>query len=170
MAGSVDTFLKLCVGVSLLGAASSIGYYYAVYLPSRDAQFDRDRKLEAARVEYSRQTEQARLAAEKRDAEIEQAAAREAVHARYQNCVRRAEDFYSSSWANQCNRIADKAAKELKDCLSQGILNKGSCESIYGGRDSSPNYSLPRPVGSDLGDELDKSRKRCLDESRAVLQ
>jgi hypothetical protein len=153
-----------------LGAASSIGYYYAVYFPSRDAQVDRDRKLEATRVEYSRQAEQARLAAEKRDAEIEQAAAREAVQARYQNCVRRAEDFYSSSWANQCKRIADKAAKELKDCLSQGALDKGGCETIYGRHDSSPNCGLPRPVGSDLGDELDKSRRRCLDESRAGLQ
>jgi hypothetical protein len=170
MTGLVDTFVKLCVGVSLLGAAGSIGYYYTVYLPSRDAQFDRDRRLEAARVEYSRQAEQARLAAEKRDAEKEQAAAREAVQARYQNCVRQAENLYSFSWANQCKSTADKAARELKDCLSQVTLSKSSCETIYGGRDSSPNCALPRPVGSDLSDTLDKSRRRCLDESRAGLQ
>jgi hypothetical protein len=176
MAGKVDAFLKICLATAVLVASAGVAYYYVIYLPQRDAQLDRERKLEFARAEYARQAEQARLAAqqarleeEKRAAELAQAAAREASQQRYQTCIRVAENFYSASWAAQCKRIADKAAKDLKDCNSQG-LNKDSCQNVYGGRDASPNCSLPRVVGTDLSDELEKSRKRCLDESRAGLQ
>jgi hypothetical protein len=49
-------------------------------------------------------------------------------------------------------------------------MSKEVCVSMYSGRDASPSCSLPRALGTDLSDELDKSRKRCLDESRAGLQ
>jgi hypothetical protein len=60
VAGTVDAFLKVSVAASLLLAAGSVGYYHSIYLPGRDAQLDRERKLDAARAEYSRQAEQAR--------------------------------------------------------------------------------------------------------------
>ena len=176
MVGKVDAFLKLCVAAAMLVVSASVAYYYVIYLPQRDTQLDRDRWREAARVEFTRQVEQTRLAAEqarrdeeRREAESAQAAAREASQQRYQNCLRTAEDIYSSNWATQCKRIADKAAKDLKDCIVQGIADKEKCESIYG-RDASLNCILPRVVGADISDVLDRSRKRCLDENRAGLQ
>lgn len=169
MAGPVDTFLKLCVGLSLLGAAGSVGYYYSVYLPSRDAQLDRDRKLDAAHAEYAKQAAEARIAAEKRDAEERQAAARDASQTAYQVCTANAQANYSAVWATSCKRIADQSAKSNKDCLTQGSA-KSYCDTVYASRDASPNCALPRVLANDLTDQLEKARKLCLDESRAGLQ
>jgi hypothetical protein len=30
VAGKVDAFLKICISLSLLGAAGSVGYYYSI--------------------------------------------------------------------------------------------------------------------------------------------
>jgi hypothetical protein len=169
MAGPVDTFLKLCVGISLLGAAGSVGYYYSIYLPARDTQLDRDRKLEAARAEYSRRAEQERIAAEKHATEERQAAAREASQVAYQVCIQTAEGIYNSGWASNCKRIAEQNSKANKDCLTQGTP-KSSCDAIYANRDTSTNCALPRVLATDLDDQLDKARKRCLEENRAGLQ
>jgi hypothetical protein len=38
MPGAVDAFLKVSLAVTLLAAAGSVGYYYAIYLPARDQQ------------------------------------------------------------------------------------------------------------------------------------
>jgi hypothetical protein len=161
MAGPIDTFLKLCVGVSLLGAAGSVGYYYSVYLPARDSQLDRDRKLEAARADYAKQAEQERIAAEKRDAEARQAAAREASQATYQICIQSAGANYNTGWASNCRRIGEQNAKSNKDCLAQGTA-KTYCDNVYSNRDASPNCALPRILATDLNDQLEKARKRCL--------
>jgi hypothetical protein len=155
MAGWVHSFVKLCIGACLLSAAGGIGYYYSIYLPPRDAPLE---------------TSGVRMAAEKSDAEVQQAAAREAAQAKYDNCIRTAENTYSSSYAEQCKRVQDKSASDLRDCLSLEMLTKASCEGMYGGRSSSSDCSLPSAIGSALSDQLDKSRKRCLDEGRAGLQ
>ena len=168
MAGPVDAFLKLSIAISLLGAAASVGYYYSVYLPARDAQVDRERKLDAARAEYSRQAEQARTETQKREVEAKEAAAREATQGRYLACIHIAESNYSGGWADQCKRNADKTAKNRKDCISTGST-KDTCDMLWAA-DSSPSCTLPRGIGTDLNEELDKSRKRCLEESRAGLQ
>jgi hypothetical protein len=178
VAGPVDAFLKLSVAVSLLGAAGSVGYYYSIYLPGRDAQLDRDRKQEAARAEYSRQAEQARLreaeirsAEEKRETEERQAAALEAVQLRYRGCVRSAEDNYSANWARECKKTVDTAAAKYKQCFSEKPTEKSWCDTLYSDRNLSPtNCALPRVVAQDITEVLDKGRKRCLDESRAGLQ
>jgi hypothetical protein len=160
-----------------LGAAGSVGYYYSIYLPARDAQLDRDRKLEAVRAEYSRQAEQARLAAEKREAEDRlsaekreaeerQAAAGEAVQLRYRTCIRIAEGNYSATWTQQCKKISDRASKDYKDCLSKGTFDKATCDTLYSERDASPDCALPRTIGTDISDILDKARRAFLDPSR----
>lgn len=157
-----------------------MGYYYSAYLPARDAQLDRDRKLEAARAEYARQAEQARLtaarqesearaAAEKQEADERLAAAREAVQRRYRTCVSNAEANYSANWTQACRRISEKTAKDYKDCLAQGTA-KSTCDQVYSERSASPDCSLPRALGNDISEVLDKTRARCLEESRAGLQ
>jgi hypothetical protein len=171
LVGKVDAFLKFSVAVSLLLAAGSVGYYYSIYLPARDSQLDRDRKIETARSEYSKQAEQARLAAEKREGEELQAAAREAVQVRYRTCVRTAENNYNYAWAQTCKRISDQAVKNRKDCLSQQVNTKVTCDLLYPDRAPTTECtSLPRALATDMGDELDKTRKRCLEESQAGLQ
>jgi lysyl-tRNA synthetase class I len=178
---TADAFLKASIAVSVLIASASISYYYLRYLPERDAQMESDRKLERARAEYSKQAEQARLAnelrdadarraAEQRDADERQDAAREAIQVRYRGCLRVAESNYSANWAQACKRISDDASKNYKDCLAIGGTMKASCDSTYANRTSSPNCSLPRVIATDIGDEMDKAKKRCLEESRAGLQ
>lgn len=150
-------------------AAASVGYYFAVYLPARDAQLDRERRLEAAQIEYSKQSEQARVAAEKRVAEEKQIAAQAAVQSRYQSCVRTAENNYNASWAQACKMVSDKSAKGFKDCVSGGST-KEWCDKIWTDRNISPDCTLPRAVGTDIDNLLENSRKRCLEESRAGLR
>lgn len=164
----------------MLGAAGSVGYYYSVYLPSRDAQIDHESKLQAARAEYARQADQARQAAERREAEArataerqeaeeKKTAEREAIQRRYRTCMRNAEVNYSTSWEDACKRISDQAAKGHRECISKGIA-KSTCDLIYPSRERNPDCSLPRTVGNDITEVLEKSRTRCLDESRAGLQ
>ena len=69
VASAADTFLKISLATSILVAAGSVGYYYAVYLPARDASLDRERQLEKAHTEFARQAEAARIQAEKEAAE-----------------------------------------------------------------------------------------------------
>jgi hypothetical protein len=76
MAGTVDAFLKVSIAASLLLAAGSVGYYYSIYLPKRDAQIDRERLIERSRVEITEKAVAARLQAEKEEAESQAAAAR----------------------------------------------------------------------------------------------
>jgi hypothetical protein len=167
--GTIDAFLKASIAASVLIASASVAYYYLYYLPQRDAQVDSDRKLERARIEYSRQAEQARLSAEKQANDAKQNADREAVQNRYQICVQTAEDVYNVSWADQCKRIADKALKQRTDCLAKAT-DKTYCDSVYPPKDATPNCGLPRALGNDLDDQLQKSRERCLQESRLGLQ
>ena len=180
MATTIDSILKVSIAASVLTVSASISYYYLRYLPERDAQIESDRKLEKARAEYSKQAEQARLsaerreadirlAAEKRDAEEKEAAGREAIQIRYRNCLRVAQLNYSANWSQACNQISDDATKSYKECISQGTV-KATCDRLYGGRSASSDCSLPRFRATDINDDLDKAKKRCLEESRAGLQ
>lgn len=166
----IDGFLKISIAASVILAAASVGYYHVVYLPNRDAQLDDERKLERGRAEYSRLAEQARLADEKRAAEEKQNAEKEAVQTRYQYCIRSAQNIYETGWASQCKRISDAAVKEHSGCIAQGTLQKSACDNIYRTTDASPNCSLPRVLANDLGEDLEKARNRCLQESRSGFQ
>jgi hypothetical protein len=117
MAGPIDAFLKVSVAMSLLGAAGSVSYYYSIYLPARDAKLDHDRISEAARLDYSKQVEQAQLAAEKRDAEEKDTATREA-EGRYRTCIAIAERNYTSSWRlSSASGLATKQRRTAKTAM-----------------------------------------------------
>ena len=58
MAGKIDVFLKLSIIASVIMVSASIGQYYLVYLPQRDAQLD-------ARAEAEKQAAQAKAEAER---------------------------------------------------------------------------------------------------------
>jgi hypothetical protein len=108
---------------------------------------------------------------QKREAQERQAAAQEAVQLRYRSCVRSAENAYTISWAQECKRMVDRAVAKYKECVSEKPTEKNCCDTLYSERNGSPtNCSLPRLLGQDISDNLDKWRKRCLDESRAGLQ
>jgi hypothetical protein len=170
MAGKIDAFLKLSVALSLLGAAGSVGYYYSVYLPTRDAQLERDRKVENAKLEFARLAETEARRSEAQAQEEQKAADKAAIRDRYQTCVNGADATYSSNWALNCKRLADKQVKDRSECLTGGMMQKSTCDSLYATRDPTGNCSLPRPIASDLDGDRHRAREMCLRESQAGLQ
>ena len=168
MASKIDAFLKISIAAGVILASSSAGYYFAVYLPHRDEILDRERKIERAKVEYSRQADQVRIAAEKAAQDRRQAVAAGAIQAQYRSCVADADSNYSAGWALACKRIAEKTDKDRADCMLTAM--KDNCAAIYKREDGGPSCSLPRQTGTDLDQRLEKARGRCLDESRAGLQ
>lgn len=168
MAASVNLVLKLSVIVSLLLASSGVGYYYAVYLPHRDAQLDSERAQERARAEVEKKHAE-RLAAEQKKSEQRQADAK-AAEARYLSCLNTANSAHDTSWAAECKRLSDKAAADHAECLSKPRLSKGYCDTAYRMRDGSRNCTLPVKVASDLDGDLNNARNRCARERKAALQ
>lgn len=170
LAARIDDLLKLGMIASLLLASSGIGYYYAVYLPRRDAQLDNDRMVEKTRAYAQKRAEQARLASEQMELAQRQAADKAAAEIRYQTCLNRASATHDASWAAECKRIADKAREDHTNCLAKPKLSQGYCDLAYRARDASPNCTLPLAVATDLDGDLTKARNRCQQERAAALQ
>jgi hypothetical protein len=120
LAGKIDAFLKLTVVASALFVSSSVGYYYLVYLPHRDAQFEPERVLERLRAAAQKRAQREQLlleqqASEQRAAEQQALEERQALEKanRYQACLGRATDNYNASRLTACNR-----RRELGKCAS----------------------------------------------------
>jgi hypothetical protein len=69
LAGKIDAILKLSVVAAVLLASSSVGYYYLVHLPHRDAQFEPEQVLESLRTAEQRRAEQEQLLFEQKVSE-----------------------------------------------------------------------------------------------------
>jgi hypothetical protein len=169
LAGKIDALLKLSIVASVLLASSSVGYYYLVYLPQRDAQLDLEREFERARADAEKRAERERTLSEQREIERRQSAEKAAAQTRYQTCLRRASNSYSESWATACKRIGEKSLKDHHECIRSGVA-RASCDSIHTIRDASPDCTLPRVIATDLEADLEKERNRCLQENRSGLQ
>jgi hypothetical protein len=166
VAGKADVFLKVSMGLALLIGAGCVGYYYAVYLPARDAQLDSERRLEKARAEFARRTAEERAEAEKQAAEERQAVGRAAAQANYEACIGRAEATYDANWAANCKGLADKSRKNRAACTQ----TPATCDLIYPARDASPNCSLPIDLARSLKADVSREKDRCLQQSQAGLQ
>ena len=169
MAGPVDAFLKVSIAAAALFASASVGYYYVIYLPERDARLDRARSMDAAHADFARQADIAQRAAEKRESEERQIEERAAVQARYRTCMSNIERNYSLSWTDACKKASEKAKKERSDCFAKNA-GKEVCDVISPAQEFSPDCSLSSGIGKGLNDQLEKSRARCLQESQLGLQ
>jgi len=165
LAGKIDILLKLSIAVSALLASSSVGYYYLVYLPRRDAQLDVERSFERARADALQ-----RMFSEQRAMEERQSAEKAAIQLRYQTCLSRADTDHQALRAATCKRLGEQSRKEHDDCISKQNLGKFYCDSTYAIRDASPNCTLPREIATDIDAGAEKARDRCLQEHRAGLQ
>jgi hypothetical protein len=169
MAGKLDAFLKLSIIASVLLASSSVAYYYAVYLPDRDARID------AATAAAEQRRAEEKTAAEQRRAE-EKAAAEERrseeqtdAQMRYNRCLGKAEDVYNSAWASNCSSRGKEAQQKHDRCIADPRNDKELCDQHYQLLDASANCALPRTLASDLEASLNKERERCLQASKAGL-
>jgi D-alanyl-D-alanine carboxypeptidase len=174
LAGKIDAILKLSVVVSVLLASSSVGYYYLVHLPHRDAQFEPERVLERLRAAAKKRAEQEQLlfeqqASERRAAEQQALEERQALEKanRYEACLSRATDNYNASRLAACNRPREKIIKDRDNCIKLGFSEK-VCAMAHVVREASPNCTLPRAVALSLDADVEKARDRCLKEDRDV--
>ncbi len=166
----MNTLFKLSLIVSLLLASSGVAFYYAVYLPRRDAQLDNERELEKAQADARNRVAQERSLAKQKKSEQRQAEAKVGAEAHYQTCLNRANVTYATSWAAECKRLAEKAVADRAECLTKPKLPKGYCDAAYRPRDASPNCILPPRVATGLDGDLSEGRNRCQRERQAALQ
>lgn len=166
----MNTLFKLSLIVSLLLVSSGVAFYYAVYLPRRDAQLDNERELEKAQADARNSVAQQRSLAKQKKSEQRQAEAKVGAEAHYQTCLNRANVTYATSWAAECKRLAEKAVADRAECLTQPKLPKGYCDAAYRPRDASPNCILPPKVATALDGDLSEGRNRCQRERQAALQ
>jgi hypothetical protein len=174
LAGKIDAFLKLTVVASVLFVSSSVGYYYLVHLPHRDAQFEPERVLERLRAAAQKRAQREQLlfeASEQRAAEQQALEERQALEKanRYQACLGRATDNYNASRLTACNRPQEKIIKDHDDCIKLGFSKK-VCDMAHVVRETSPNCTLPRAVALALDADVEKARDRCLGEDGLGLQ
>ena len=166
----LDTVLKLSVIAALLLASSAVGYYYAVYLPQRDAERAQQRLADELAA-YARQRAAAeRERAEQQQREQRQAADRAAAEGRYATCLTGASATHDASWSEACKRLADQAVQDRNNCLANKKLSPGYCDAVYRARDGSPHCILPLEVATALDGDLTLARNRCLQQRNAALQ
>jgi hypothetical protein len=170
LAARIDALLKVSVIASLLLASSGVAYYYAVYLPQRDSEQDREIGLQQLHVYGQKRADQERSAAQQRQTEQRQAEVKASAGIRYQNCVDDAGTSHDASWAAACKRLADKVVQDHADCLTIPNLPQGYCDAAYTTRDASAHCTLPGEMAADLDAALSTARNRCLQERKAALQ
>ncbi|CCD86701.1 protein of unknown function [Bradyrhizobium sp. ORS 285] len=166
MAGITDIILKLSLAASFSGAAGSVGYYYSVYLPARDAQIDAERRLDRVRAEMGQKAAADRAEAERLASEQRQAEEKVAAQANYEACVNRAYGDYNFNWASNCKRIAETNRKKRASCT----YPPSTCDSLYADRDAGPNCALPREIAASLNSDVERSKDRCVTLNKAGLQ
>jgi hypothetical protein len=166
----MNALLKLSVIVALLIGSSGVAYYYAVYLPRRDAQIGQQRALEQARVVEDVRVRHEQLAFEQKQSEALQAEVKAGADNRYQTCVEGAGAAHDASWAAECKRLAEKAQQDHADCLAKSKLSLQYCDTAYRSRDGAPNCTLPLKVATEIDGGLTRARNRCVQERKAALQ
>jgi hypothetical protein len=175
LAARSDAILKFSIAASLLLASSSFGYYYLIYVPQRDVQFEPQRVLERFRAAAEKRAESAeqelslfeqkvseQRAAEQRAAE-ERQAFEKANH--YQSCLSRAADNYNASRLAACNRSREKIITDQDDCFHLGF-SRNVCAMAHVVPEVSPSCTLRRTVRLALDADLEKARDRCLEDDK----
>jgi hypothetical protein len=174
LAAKIDAILKLSIVASLWMASSSVGYYYLVYLPHRDLQFEPQRVLERFRAATENRAKQELLdfeqqVSKERAAEEKAVEKRQALANRYESCLRGATEEYNASRLAACNRPREKVIKDQNDCVALGF-SRNVCAMAHVVPEPSTNCALPRTVTLALDANVQQVRDRCLQEDGLGLQ
>jgi hypothetical protein len=167
VAGRFGAVLKFGILVAVL-ASSGIGFYYAVYVPRRDAALESERIAEEVRAEAERRTAQQRLLARQAAAAQRLADAEAAAQTRYQACLASAGAAHDASWAGECKQIADKTRQDHDNCSTKLHLPASYCDSAYVAGDDSPNCTLPTEIATVLDAALQRARNQCQRDNQAA--
>jgi hypothetical protein len=170
VAGKIDAAHKLSVIAALLMAASGAAYYYAFYLPDRDARLDREHASATLLAYGERRVAEERSDAERRRLAQQRAADKAVAGIRYRSCLNNARTHHQASWAEACKRLADQAAQARADCLAKENLSQAYCNASYRTLDGSAHCTLPVEIAADIDGDLNAARNHCLREREAALQ
>jgi hypothetical protein len=88
---------------------------------------------------------------------------------RYQACLSRVTDNYNASRLTVCNQPQEKTIKDHDDCIKLGFSKK-VCDMAHVVSEASPNCTLPRAVALALDADVEKARRRCLDQDGLGLR
>jgi hypothetical protein len=131
LAGKFDAILKVSIFASVLFASTSVGYYYLIYLPRRDARFEPERALQQLRAAAQKRAEREQLLLEQQVSEqrvLEQQAEEQRQLQekadRYQACLRQVADGYNNSRIAACNRLQEKVIKTMTTGLRRPFAKK----------------------------------------------
>jgi hypothetical protein len=172
LAAKNNAILKIIILASVLLASSDVGYYYLVYLPQREMQFEPQRVLERFRAAAEKRAELAeqelslfeQKVLRQRAAEQKMAEERQALEKvnRYQVCLTRATDSYNSSRLAACNRSREKIIKDQDDCFNLGF-SRNVCAMAHVIPEATASCRLPRTVALALDAEVELARNGCLE-------
>ena len=155
---ALDIVLKVTMAASVVTASAGVAYYYAIYLPERDAALDAQRILDTEYASRLKAEQDMRAAAEKLAAEK----LKQLISVRYQSCLRLATANYTASWEGNCTRIIKANRKNYDDCMSG--LPKLACDTIYPVSTGSESCALPTKLAETLNTDLENEKNRCLKE------
>jgi len=130
---------------------------YSLFTASR---FDDPASLEPVVGGLKTFSQPVRLAAEQQTPQT-------AVQNDYQACLDNANIGHDAAWASECQRIGDKDRRDYANCTDNLNLSKTYCDAAYTIRDVSPSCRLPPGIATGLDAELERSRNRCLQQSKA---
>jgi hypothetical protein len=150
--GVVDAVLKLSIAVAFLIAGVSVGYYFLVYVPGKDA-----RAQAAASAAAANATAQATAS--------QQAATRRAAN--YNSCLASVDTTYHADWNSNCATRSQQREADYNRCLG-GFLSESEC------RDQNPfiaptDCQLPTVVADSINGELKDGKDRCLQQAKDGL-
>jgi len=170
-----NAILRISIVASVFLASAGVGYYYLVYLPQREVQFEPQRVLERFRAAAEKRAAGAKQelslfehkVSDQRAAEQRVAEERQSLEKanRYQACLSRATDSYNTSRLAACNRTREKIVKDQDDCVNLGFP-RNVCAMAHVIPEASPNCKLPRTVALALDAEVEVARNDCLEEDR----
>lgn len=151
-----DTMLKISVAIAFLIAGVSIGYYFLVYVPAKDA-----RTQAAASAAAANATAQASA----QSAASQQTASRRAAN--YNSCLATADASYHADWNSNCATRSQQREADYNRCAG-GFLSESDC------RETNPyiptvDCQLPSALADSLNGELRDAKDRCLQQAKDGL-
>jgi hypothetical protein len=168
MAGKIDALLKLSIVAAVLLASSSVAYYYAIYLPQRDARIEARTNAEKAAAEQRRLEDEQRRSEGAAAADQRRIVEKAGAQMRYNQCLRGAQDEYDATWNANCNSKRQKLAENYAYCMSH-LKDQSYCSDLYKSTTASSNCTLPAYIADGLSTDLNKARDRCLQAYKSGL-
>ena len=154
--GVADTVLKLSIALAFLIAGVSVGYYFLVYVPGKDA---RAQAAATAAAANAKATASAQAAAS------QQAAAKRTAN--YNSCLASADATYHADWDGNCATRSQQREADFNRCAG-GFLSDSEC------RETNPyippaDCQLPSTIADSLNGELRDAKDRCLQQAKDGL-